>query len=240
MMELDVNKIEEKLAEIVENVLNEINEDAKKSKGDKTPVVPETQQPTTDSSGPPLSQQNGKKIQYPDIKSDFFVNTYTNTTWWHDNKLFVAFGLLVLLAVFVFHKIFCNICNDVFYQGYLIFLFSVITLLFVVLGVLAYFIIKESTKHQSELNERENKQLAFRQKMMEVVFELENRQIIAEKQKMEKEISQNEKDHLHSLDEQQRMAEHQRKIQFRRYELVESYMKHVVDLAKAGNNKEKS
>lgn len=91
-----------------------------------------------------------------------------------------------------------------------------------------------------ELNERENKQLAFRQKMMETVFELENRQIIAEKQRIEKEISTNEKDHLHSLDEQQRMAEHQRKMQLRKYELMESYMKHIVDLTKAGDNKKKS
>ena len=90
------------------------------------------------------------------------------------------------------------------------------------------------------MNERENKLLAFRQKMMETVFELENRQIIAENQRMGKEISKNEKDHLYSLDEQQRMAEHQRKMQLRKYELVESYMKHVVDLAKIEDNKEKS
>lgn len=233
-MELDINKIEEKLFSIVEKAFDEVNEDANKPKGDETPDAPGTQQTTIASPPSTSPQPNGKIIQYPDIKSDFFVNTYTDSTWWNDNKLFVAFGLLVLLAVFVFHKLFCSICNEVFYQGYLIFLFGVISLLFVILGVLAYYIIKDSTKHHTELNERENKQLAFRLKMMEAVFELENRQIIAEKQSMEKEISKNEKDHLYSLDEQQRMAEHHRKMQFRRYELVESYMKHLIELAKSG------
>lgn len=54
-MELDVNTIEQKLAAIIENVLNEVNEDAKKPNGDETPVVPETQQPTLDPSPPPFA-----------------------------------------------------------------------------------------------------------------------------------------------------------------------------------------
>ena len=105
MMELDVNKIEEKLTAIVEKVFGEVNEGVKKPNKEETSAASETQQTTIDPS-PPLPQQNDKKIQYPDVKSEFFINTYTKITWWNDNKLFVAFVLLVLLAVFVFYKVF--------------------------------------------------------------------------------------------------------------------------------------
>lgn len=69
---------------------------------------------------------------------------------------------------------------------------------------------------------------------METAFELENLKLIAEKQDVEKKFSVKEKAHLHLMDEKQRIDEHRRKMQLRKYEIVENYMKHMVDMAKIG------
>ena len=177
-----------------------------------------------------------KGSQHPNINSSFFNSTIPENNLWEDNKIFVGFALLVALSAFVF----CYCFDFLSYKEYLLFIFGVIAFMFVGLVVVALFMIKVLAKHRAEKNERENKMLAFRLKMMETAYDLENRKIIAEKHSIEKELSMIEKEYLYSLDEKQREAEHERKMQLKRCEMIENYMKHIVELAKTGEqNKDK-
>lgn len=174
------------------------------------------------------------KINKPDISGDFFKTIETEEQWWENNKIFVGFASLVALSAFVFCSCFRFLDVRRLPAGYLLFFFGVIAILFIGLVVVALFMMKASAKHRAEKNERKNKMLAFRLKMLEAAFDLDNRKIIAEKHCMEKELSMKEKDYLYSLDEKQREDDHKRKVQLKRYEIIEEYMKHVVDLAKTG------
>jgi len=228
MKEIDYNILEGSITKMVEKLI----EDKNKGAGG-TPGAPVAQPTGTGSAGNPSPQQSaGTEVVYPDLKSVFFKRNRPKTNWWEDIKFLLAFGAMVFLSAFMFCKG-CKILVTYKEQScFLLFFFGVIALLLVGLVLLAYFMIKASTKRHSELNERENKQLLFRQKMIEMVFELGNRNLIAEKKRIENEISMKEKDYLYSLDERQQMAEHDRKMQIRGYELIESYMKHVLELAK--------
>lgn len=175
-------------------------------------------------------------INKPDISGDFFKTIETEEQWWENNKIFVGFASLVALSAFVFCSCFRFLDVRRLPAGYLLFFFGVIAILFIGLVVVALFMMKASAKHRAEKNERKNKMLAFRLKMLEAAFDLDNRKIIAEKHCMEKELSMKEKDYLYSLDEKQREDDHKRKVQLKRYEIIEEYMKHVVDLAKSGQN----
>lgn len=179
-----------------------------------------------------LLSENG--VKHPNIDSGFFNSTNYEQNWWEDNKIFVGFALLIALSAAVFYECFDFMRDKQFPSGYLLFFFGVIAVLFVGLVVVALFMIKALEKHRGDKNERKNKMLAFRLKMLETAFDLENRKIIAEKHCLEKGLSVKEKDYLYSLDEKQRIAEHNRKIQLKQFEILEDYMKHMAELAKTG------
>lgn len=220
-MEIDINSREEKLSEMINNLIGK--EDNSPGIGEPTPTDGSSDDDDTDAT-----------LKYPDVESKFFKSTETKSSWWENNKLFCVFVLLVIFAAFVLCKLICCVCDKDVPHKNLLFFFGVITLFFVGLAVLAYFIIKASEKHRAVENEKENKMFAFRLKMLESAFELENRKIIAEKHRMEKEISITDKERLYTLDEQQRAADNKRRMQLRKYEILENYMKHIVELAKTG------
>lgn len=175
-----------------------------------------------------------KGVKHPNINSNFFNSTISEKNWWEDNKIFLGLILLIALSAFVFYKCFGFLSEKQFPSGYLLFFFGVIAILFIGLVVVAIFMIKASAKYRAEKNERKNKMLAFRLKMLETAFYLDNRKIIAEKHCIENELSMKEKYYLYSLDEKQRASEHNCKIQLKQYEIIEDYMKHMVELAKTG------
>lgn len=226
-MEIDINSLEKELSSMIKQLIEK--------EGDLH---------RTGESAPSPDRSNGEGVptpldvalKYPDVNSVFFKNTETKPSWWEESRLFFAFGLLVVFAAFVFCRLICCVCDKVFPSGNLLFFFGVITLLFVGLVVLAYFIIKASEKHRAEKNERENKMLAFRVKMLETGFDLDNRKIIAEKHRMEKALLLKEKEFMYELDEKQREADHKRKVQLKQFEILEDYMKHMAELAKTGQN----
>lgn len=178
--------------------------------------------------------QSENGVKHPDIDSKFFNSTTYEKDLWEDNKIFVGFALLVALSAFVFCNCFGFLNDNGFLSSHLLFFFGVIAILFVGLVVVALFMIKASAKHREEKNERKNKMLAFRLRMLETAFDLENRKIIAEKLCIEKSLSLKEKECLYSLDEKQRESEHNRKIQLKQFEILEDYMKHLAELAKTG------
>lgn len=226
-MEIDINSREEKLSEMINNLIGK--EDNSPGTGEPTPLS------GSNDEGSPVPSDIA--LKYPDVESKFFKSGETRSNWWDNNKLLDVFGLLVILSGVVFCYGFNLISKGYSYSCFLWFFFGVITLFFVGLAVLAYFIIKASEKHRAVENEKENKMFAFRLKMLESAFELENRKIIAEKHRMEKEISITDKERLYTLDEQQRAADHKCRMQLRKYEIVENYMKHIVELAKTGEKK---
>lgn len=175
-----------------------------------------------------------KGSQHPNINSSFFKSTIPEKNWWEDNRNFVGFALLIALSAFVFCNCFCFLSDKEISSGNLLFFFGVIVILFVGLVIVALFTIKASAKHRAEKNERKNKLLAFRLRMLETAFNLENRKIIAEKLCIEKGLFLKEKECLYSLDEKQRESEHNRKIQLKQFEILEDYMKHLAELAKTG------
>lgn len=178
--------------------------------------------------------QSENGVKHPNIDSKFFNSTTDEQDLWEDNKIFVGFALLVALSAFVFYKCFDFLSGKQIPSGYMLFFFGVIAILFVGLVVVALFMIKASAKHREEKNEGKNKMLAFRLRMLETAFDLENRKIIAEKLCIEKSLSLKEKECLYSLDEKQRESEHNRKIQLKQFEILEDYMKHLAELAKTG------
>lgn len=178
--------------------------------------------------------QSENGVKHPNIDSNFFNSTTYEKDLWEDNKIFVGFTLLVALSAFVFCNCFGFLNDNGFLSSHLLFFFGVIAILFVGLVVVAFFMIKASAKHREEKNERKNKMLAFRLRMLETAFDLENRKIIAEKLCIEKSLSLKEKECLYSLDEKQRESEHNRKIQLKQFEILEDYMKHLAELAKTG------
>lgn len=178
--------------------------------------------------------QSENGVKHPNINSNFFNSTIYEKNWWENNKILVGFVLLVALSAFVFYKCFDFLSGKQIPSGYMLFFFGVIAILFVGLVVVALFMIKASAKHREEKNERKNKMLAFRLRMLETAFDLENRKIIAEKLCIEKSLSLKEKECLYSLDEKQRESEHNRKIQLKQFEILEDYMKHLAELAKTG------
>lgn len=173
-------------------------------------------------------------VKHPNIDSNFFNSTTYEQDLWEDNKVFVGFALLIALSALVFYECFDFLRDKQIPSGYFLFFFGVIAIMFVGLVVVALFMIKALAKYRAEKNERNNKMLAFRLKMLEFAFELDNRKIISEKHCIEKELSMKEKDYLYSLDEKQRESEHKHKVQLKRYEIVEEYMKHIAELAKTG------
>lgn len=175
-----------------------------------------------------------KGVKHPNINSNFFNSTISEKNWWENNKILVGFVLLVALSAFVFYKCFDFLSGKQIPSGYMLFFFGVIAILIVGLVVVALFMIKASAKHREEKNEGKNKMLAFRLRMLETAFDLENRKIIAEKLCIEKSLSLKEKECLYSLDEKQRESEHNRKIQLKQFEILEDYMKHLAELAKTG------
>ncbi|MBR4918849.1 MAG: hypothetical protein IKZ52_06510 [Bacteroidales bacterium] len=238
----DQNKMEDVLDSIAQGTLEESIEGVKNQKSADGTGTPPPKEPGNHNN--PDNHNNSAPsgtteytIKYPNIESALFKDLTTETKCWEDKKEFLAFCIMALLSAFVFCKGFCILKLGNAPSGFLLFFFGVIALLVIGLVLLAYFMKNSSTKHHAEKDERENKQLAFRQKMMEKVFELENRDIIAQKQKQEKELIREEKDHLFSLDEQQRTAEYGRRIQLRKYEFVENYLKNKIELAKVGVEK---
>ncbi len=227
MSEIDYNIVEGKIATLVDNLIDDKNQGANGTQ-DGTAQQPEDND--TDISTP--KEQTDSAIKYPPIDADLFKDLSSKTNWWEENKEFLAFCIMGLLSAFVFCKGFCVLKLGNIPSGFLLFFFGVITFLIIGLVLLALLMKKASTMRHAEKNERDNKQLLFRQRMMEKVFELENRDIIVKKQKLEKEILKAEKDYLYLLDERQREVDYSRRMQLRNYEFVESYMKHVVDLAK--------
>lgn len=175
---------------------------------------------------------NETVIKYPDVKSDFFEATRPKTAWWNVAVALFAFLAMAILSVIVVQKGFVVLAYEKRPDNFLLFFFGVLVLLLLGLVLLAFFMIRASSSRSSELNERENKKLTFRLKMMETVFELENRKIIIEKQEEEKRIAREEKEYLYSLDEKLRTAEHNRKMQLRKYEFMENYMKYKIELTK--------
>lgn len=153
------------------------------------------------------------EIKYPIVESDFFKMTQPKTAWWNVAVAFFAFLALTTLSVIVVYKGFAIMTASNRPDNFLLFFFGVLVLLLVGMVLLAYFMLKVSSRRRSEINERENKKLTFRLKMMETVFELENRKIIIEKQKEEKRIAILEKEHLYLLDLQQRAASDQLRMQ---------------------------
>lgn len=233
---IDQNKIEDDLDSIAQGALEESIEGVKNQESAGGVGTPPPKEVDNHNNPAPSGATEGS-IKYPDIESTPFKDLTTKTKWWEDKKEFLAFCIMALLSVFVFCKGFCILKLGNAPSGFLLFFFGVIALLMMGMIMLAYFMKKASAKHHDEKDERENKQLAFRQKMMEKVFELENWNIIAQKQKQEKDLIRDEKDHLYLLDEQQRTADHSRKMQLRKYEFVENYMKNEVELAKGGLEK---
>ena len=183
------------------------------------------------------SLQEKKSLKYPEVNNKFFKSFQTKKIWWVELKSFLVFAILAGLAVFVFYKCITPMIGTKIPSGYLLFYFGVFTIVFVGLVGVALFLIKASVKHRAEQDERNNKILAFRLKMLETAFDLENGRAFAEKHFIEKELSMNERDSLFSLDENQRKAEHNRKMQLKQYEIVEDFMKHMVELAKTGQQK---
>lgn len=239
---INQDKIEDDLDSIAKGFLEKSLEGVKNQEsadGSGTPPPKESGNHNNpdNHNNPALSGTNEYTIKYPNIESALFKDLTTKTKWWEDKKEFLAFCMMALLSAFVFCKGFCILKLGNAPSGFQLFFFGVIALLVIGLVMLAYFMKKSSTKHNDEKEERENKQLAFRQKMMEKVFELDNSSFIAEKQKQEKEIIREEKDHLFSLDEQQRTDDHNRKMQLRKYEFVENYIKNKVELAKVSVEK---
>ena len=226
-MEIDIDKRESELSSMINNLIGK--EDNSPGTGEPTPLS------GSNDEGSPVPSDIA--LKYPDVESKFFKSTETESSWWGKNRLFCVFVLLVIFAALVLCKLICCVCDKKVSPENLLFIFGVITLFFVGLAVLAYFIIKASEKHRAVENEKENKMLAFRLKMLESAFELENRKIIAEKHRMEKEISITDKERLYTLDEQQRAADHKRRMQLGKYEILENYMKHIVELAKTGEKK---
>lgn len=180
------------------------------------------------------SLQEKKSLKYPEVNNKFFKSFQTKKIWWVELKSFLVFAILAGLAVFVFYKCITPMIGTKIPSGYLLFYFGVFTIVFAGLVVVALFLIKASVKHRAEQDERNNKILAFRLKMLESAFDLENGRAFAEKHFIEKELSMNERDSLFSLDENQRKAEHNRKMQLKQYEIIENYMKYIVEMAKTG------
>lgn len=216
-----IKDAEGKLSSIVEKLSEEMLKESQATKTD-TPLIDVSK----------LLSEKG--VKHPNINSVFFNSTIYEQNLWEDNKIFVGFALLIALSALVFYECFEFMSDKQFPSGYLLFFFGVIAIMFVGLVVVALFMIKALAKHHADKNERKNKMLAFRLKMLETAFDLENRNIIAEKLCIEKGLLMKEKDYLYSLDEKQRMAEHDRKIQLKQFEILEDYMEHMAELAKTG------
>lgn len=175
---------------------------------------------------------------YPTLTKDFFERLRTTKHWWAELRTFLVFIVLAGLATFVFYKcINPMVDNKSIPDGYLLFYFGVFAIVFVGLVVVALFIIKASAKHRAEQDERDNKTMAFRQKMLESAFALVNREYIAEKNCIEKAILLSEKDFVMKMDEEQREAEFRQKMQLKQYEIIDNYMKYEVELVKSGQQK---
>ena len=149
---------------------------------------------------------NETEVKYPNVKSDFFKATRPKTAWWNVAVAFFAFLAMAFLSGIVVCKGFTIMTDGNCPDNFLLFFFGVLVLLLVGLVFMAFFMVKTSSSRRSEINERENKKLTFRLKMMETVFELENRRIIIEKQEEDKRIAREERAHLYSLDLQQKTA----------------------------------
>lgn len=182
----------------------------------------------------PQSQDGGNDLRYPKLKNKHFKGIRTKNHWWVELKSFLVFVVLAGFAAFVFYKCLKPFIEQGITTRRLLLYFGLFAIVFVGLVVVAWLLIKSSVKHHEEQDERDNKTLAFKQKMLESVFELENRKFIAEKHCLEKTLLLKEKEFMYGLDEKQREDDHRRKVQLKRYEIVEEYMKHVVDLAKTG------
>lgn len=239
---IDQNKMEGDFDSIAQGALEESlegikNQESAEGTGTPPPKEPDNHNNQDGHNNSTPSSTTECTIKYPVIDSSLFKDLITEAKWWEDKKEFLAFCTLALLSAFVFCKGFCILKLGNAPSGFLLFFFGIIALLVIGLVMLAYFMKKSSTKHHAEKDERENKQLAFRQKMMEKVFELENSRLIIEKQKQEKGIVREEKGHLYDLDEQQRTDDHKRKMQLRKYEFVENYLKNKIELAKISEEK---
>lgn len=182
----------------------------------------------------PQSQDGGNDLRYPKLKNKHFKGIRTKKHWWVELKSFLVFVVLAGFAAFVFYKCLKPFIEQGITTRRLLLYFGLFAIVFVGLVVVAWFLIKSSVKHHEEQDERDNKTLAFKQKMLESVFELENREFIADKHCLEKALLLKEKEFMYRLDEKQREDDHRRKVQLKRYEIVEEFMKHVVDLAKTG------
>lgn len=182
----------------------------------------------------PQSQDGGNGLHYPKLKNKHFKGIRTKKHWWVELKSFLVFVVLVGFAAFVFYKCLKPFIEQGVTTRRLLLYFGLFAIVFVGLVVVAWFLIKSSVKHHDEQDERDNKTLAFKQKMLESVFELENREFIVDKHCLEKALLLKEKEFMYRLDEKQREDDHRRKVQLKRYEIVEEFMKHVVDLAKTG------
>lgn len=227
-MEIDIYILEEKLLSAINDPIK-IDED---SSGNGKSAS------SGGSSGEGATKPQDIPIKYPDVKSDYFQSMDIKTSWWEENRILFAYGLLVVFAAFISSLLLFYVYDKTVLSKNLLFFFGVVTLLFVGLVVLACFIVKASEKHHAEKNERVNKMLAFRLKLLESVFELENRTILAEKNQIEKEISITEKERLYALDEQQRASDHKRRMQLKKNDILESYMKHLVELTKSTEKKQ--
>lgn len=227
-----------KQTNIMENILKEAEKEISSmikqliEEKEKSIGTEKNESVSDDPAGDSTTSPTGEVVKYPNVDDKFIQSLCYDSCTNNSCKLFITFGLLVILSVIVLYKCFDYLRDKQFQNEYLLFLFGVIALLFTGLVVLAFFMIKDSERYRIEKNEGENKRLAFRQKMLESLFELENRNIITDKQRKEKELALNEKVKLYAMDEQHRAAEHKRRMQLRKYEIVENYMKHVVDLAK--------
>lgn len=225
-MENNINNADGKLSSMIEELIK-VSGEAKEEKGQ-----PEKHQESTKII---TCEKNNNTIHYSSLVDNFFNSLNTSKCWWDKTKLFILFVLLAGLATLVFFK--CFSLWKYYDNYFLLFFFGVIVLLFAGLVVVACFLVKKYTKQQAEEFEQENKILAFKQKILEISFELENRNMIYEKQSIVNRLSIMEKEYLYSLDEKQCMAEHKRKMQLKNYDILEAYMKHINELEKTNCQK---